>query len=117
MQTQVRVFNILKALSKEDILKVFDIEDKYYDEVLVKTSMVVATDTTEYIIIKPKNAASKNHIKEKISKYYENLENKWKDKNIENYYLVTNRLEREYRGYLIYIVSYDNDLVMELFKS
>jgi hypothetical protein len=116
MQSNIRVFSILQELKKDDIEKNFGIKESYYDEALVKTSML-RSDTCEYVIIKPKNANAKSKIKNAMNEHYAGLESKWQGKNEKNYNLVVNRYYGEYQGYLIYIVSNDNNLVMDLIKG
>ena len=115
-QSQQRVFNIMKDLKKEDIEKELKISDADYDEALVKTPMVIKSDTCGYVIIKPKNQSSKEKIKNLMDDYYKGLEAKWQN-NEENRKLVQNRYFEEYKGYLIYIVSHDNSLAIQLLKS
>ena len=115
-QSQQRVFNIMKDLKKEDIEKELKIYDSDYDEALVKIPMVVKSDTCGYIIIKPKNQNSKEKIKNLMEDYYKGLEAKWQN-NEENRKLVQNRHFEEYKGYLIYLVSHDNYLALQLLKS
>jgi len=115
-QSQQRVFNIMKDLKKEDIEKELKISDSDYEEALVKIPMVVKSDTCGYIIIKPKNQGSKEKIKNLMDDYYKGLEAKWQN-NEENRKLVQNKYFEEYKGYLIYIVSHDNNLAIQLLKS
>lgn len=115
-QSQTRVFNILQEIRKSEIEKTLDIKDSWYKEALVKTSML-RTDTCEYIIFKPRNKSSKSKIMNAMNKHYADLEEKWKDKDNENYNLVLNRKFVEYHGYLIYVVSHDNELALELIKG
>ena len=115
-QSQQRVFNIMKDLKKDDIEKELKISDSDYEEALVKTPMVVKSDTCGYIVIKPKNQSSKEKIKNLIDDYYKGLEAKWQN-NEENRKLVQNRYFEEYKGYLIYVVSHDNNLAIQLMKS
>lgn len=115
-QSQQRVFNIMKDLKKEDIEKELKVSDADYDEALVKTPMVVKSDTCGYVIFKPKNQSSKEKIKNLMEDYYKGLEAKWQN-NEDNRTLVQNRYFEEYKGYLIYIVSHDNNLVLQLLKS
>ena len=116
MQSNIRVFSILQELKKDDIEKTLGIKDSYYDEALVKTAML-RSDTCSYIIIKPKNNNAKVKIENAMNEYYAGLEAKWQGKNENNYELVTNRYFEEYQGYLIYVVSNDNQLVMDLIKG
>ena len=114
-QSQMRVFNILQDLKKDDIAEVLKISDSDYDEALVKMPML-RSDTCGYVIFKPTNPSSKAKIKNLMNDYYNGLESKWQN-NGENKNLVQNRYFEEYKGYLIYIVSRDNDLVIQLLKS
>lgn len=115
-QSQKRVFNIMKDLKKDDIEREFKISDSDYEEALVKVPMVVKSDTCGYVIIKPKNQSSKDKIKNLMDDYYKGLEAKWQNDE-ENRKLVQNRYFEEYKGYLIYLVSHDNNLVIQLLKS
>lgn len=114
-QSQKRVFNILQDLKKDEINQLLKISDSDYDEALVKTAML-RTDTCGYIIIKPKNQSSKAKIKNLMDDYYKGLESKWQN-NEGNKKLVQNRYFEEYKDYLIYIISHDNDLVSQMIKG
>lgn len=116
-QTQVRVFDILQDLRKADIKTEFGIDSKLYKEATAKTSMLIS-NTTCYIIIKPNSKSSAKKIDNLMTNYFNSLETKWQEKgNIENYNLVKNRKAINYNGYLIYVVSRDNDLVLQLIKK
>ena len=114
-QSQIRVFNILQDLKKDEIEKVLKISSGNYSEALVKIAML-RNDTCGYAIFKPSNAYSKENIMNLMNDYYKGLEIKWSN-NEENKNLIQNRYFEEYQGYLIYVVSHDNDLVMQLLKS
>lgn len=116
MQSNIRVFSILQELKADDIESTFGIKESYYEEALVKTSML-RSDTCQYLIFKPKNPNTRSKIINLMSDYYAGLESKWQGKDEDNYNLVCNREFKEVDGYLIYIVSYDNDLVMDLIKG
>jgi len=114
-QCQVRVFDVLQELNKEEIKNKYGISSDLYSEYKVKTSMIVKQDVTEYLIFYPKNDAASKKIEELMNTYYSNLEDTWKD-NEDNYNLIENRYTGNYNGYLIYIISKDNDLVLQLVK-
>ena len=116
MQSKKEVFSYLKSLTKEEIEQTFKIAPSLYKEELVKTAMVIKSDTCQYVIFKPVDKEAKEEIKSRMDDYYESLEIKWAN-NTDNVNLVKNRLFEEYQGYLIYIISYDNKLVMDLIKS
>jgi len=115
-QSQKRVFNILRELKKDEIEQTFGIPESYYSESLVKVAMVVKSDTCEYAIFKPVNDNAKTKIKNAMEEYYSALELKWSN-NEENENLVKNRYFEEYQGYLIYVVSHDNEMVVDLIKK
>ena len=51
-----------------------------------------------------------------MNEYYEQKEKTWEN-DTENLRLIKNRYTGVYNGYLVYIVSRDNDLVMQLLKK
>ena len=51
-----------------------------------------------------------------MDEYYGKKEEKWAN-NEENLNLIKNRYTGNYNGYLVYIVSKDNDLVLQLLKK
>lgn len=116
-QIQIKVFDILKELNKKEIHEKYKIDNSLYTDYVVKTSMIVKSDTTEYMIFKTKNNSNLNKIKEKLEEYFKNIEEKWQDEDEVNYYLVKNRYVEEYNNYLIVVISYDNDLVLNLIKK
>ena len=116
MQSKKEVFSYLKTLSKDEIDQTFKIAPSLYKEELVKTAMIIKSDTCQYVIFKPVDKDAKEEIKTRMNEYYESLEIKWAN-NLDNMNLVKNRLYEEYQGYLVYIISYDNNLVMDLIKS
>ena len=115
MQTTKNVFTLLLNLKKDDIESTLKIPSSLYSEAVVKVARL-KSDTCGYAIIKPTNLHNKNKIMSLMDEYYKSLEDKWAD-NKENLNLVKNRYFEEYEGYLIYIISNNNKLVMELIKS
>lgn len=114
-QCQIRVFNPLKELKKADIEETLNISANLYDEALVKEAMLVSQNTGYYIF----KSNSKRHLKsiEKLmDKYFSNKEEELKDDETE-YRLIKNRVKKINKNYIIYIVSYDNELVMELINE
>ena len=115
-QSNIRVFNILQDLKKDDIEEVFNIDSSNYSEFVVKIPMLLKDDTCGYAIFRPVNDEAKEKIKQEMENYYQKLEEKW-DNNKKNKELVKNRHFEEYKGYLIYIVSHDNKTVLDLIKG
>lgn len=115
-QCQIKVFDILQELNKEEIKDKYGIDSNLYKEYKVKTAMIVKSDVTEYLLFYPKNHNAAKEIEELMDKYYTEKEEKWANSE-ENYNLIKNRYTGNYNGYLVYIVSKDNDLVLQLLKK
>ena len=78
--------------------------------------MIVKSDVTEYLLFYPKNHNAAKEIEELMDKYYAEKEEKWSNDE-ENLKKKKNRYTGSYNGYLVYIVSKDNDLVLQLLKK
>lgn len=115
-QSQVKAFNILQELNKDEIKEKYGIQTNLYTDYKVKTAMIVKSAVTEYLILKPKNNEAAKEIEAKMNEYYEQKEKTW-ESDSENLWLIKNRYTGVYNGYLVYIVSRDNDLVMQLLKK
>lgn len=115
-QSQIKVFDILQELNKDEIKEKYGIESSLYKEYKVKTAMIVKSDVTEYLLFYPKNHTAAKEIEKLMDEYYEKKEEKWAN-NEENLNLIKNRYTGNYNGYLVYIVSKDNDLVLQLLKK
>lgn len=116
-QTQIRVFDILREYKKDDIEDKFGIDTSWCSDYMVKNAMIVSK-VTGYMIIKPKNSSDAKKIDKAMEEYYQNLESKLTEENDnEKLNLVQNRYKRVYNGYLVYIVSRNNSLVMDLIKK
>lgn len=116
-QTQIRVFDILREYKKDDIEDKFGIDTSWCTDYMVKNAMIVSK-VTGYMIIKPKNSSDAKKIDKAMEEYYQNLESKLTEENDnEKLNLVQNRYKGVYNGYLVYIVSRNNSLVMDLIKK
>jgi len=115
-QSQIKVFDILQELNKDEIEEKYGISSDLYKEYKVKTSMIVKQNVTEYLIFYPKNEISASKIESLMNEYYDKLLETWQD-NEDNYNLIKNRYSGNYNGYLVYIISKDNDLVLQLIKK
>ena len=116
-QTQIRVFDILREYKKDDIEDKFGIDTSWCSDYMVKNAMIVSK-VTGYMIIKPKNSSGAKKIDKAMEEYYQNLESKLTEENDnEKLNLVQNRYKGVYNGYLVYIVSRNNSLVMDLIKK
>lgn len=88
------------------------------DEVdeFVMSSPGVITSAATFIIVKP-TEGNEESVKTKLDAYMLKLESEWEMYLPDQYELVKNRTVEEHGDYLIYIVSTDNDLVLETIKG
>ena len=114
-QTQIRVFDILEELNTNSIEERFNIPAKLYTDYVVKVAML-RSDVTGYMIFKPKNNKSAKEIDELMNEYFAKLEEEYQDEE-EKLSLIRNRYIGNYNGYLVYLISRDNDLVMQLVQK
>ena len=115
-QSQVKVFDILQDLNKDEIKEVYGIDSSLYKDYKVKTAWIVKANVTEYLMFLPKNNNSAKEIEKLMNEYYAKKEGNW-EKDQDNLNLLKNRYTGVYNGYLVYIVSKDNDLVLQLIKK
>lgn len=115
-QSQVKVFDILQDLNKDEIKEVYGIDSSLYKDYKVKTAWIVKANVTEYLMFLPKNNNSAKEIEKLMNEYYAKKEGNW-EKDQDNFNLLKNRYTGVYNGYLVYIVSKDNDLVLQLIKK
>lgn len=103
------IYGMLMPVDDEALEQVLGINPSDVSEysISIPGSMI---STSLYMIVKP-NEGKEDVVKEAINTYMTNLESQMEFYLVDQYELVKNRLEKEYGGYLIYIVSTDNDKV------
>lgn len=108
-------FDENENVNNVDVLNVYGVEiDKLNDYLFYISSDVV--DPSMYLIAscdEDNKSVVKYQIDELFNKYYSAYN---------NYYpkeakMINDRLEKEYEGYLIYVVSYDNDKVYQAIEE
>ena len=108
-------FTESENMNNVDAFKVYGVDtSKFTDSLSYISNNVV--DPSMYLIVKVKDedkSVLKFQMKEMFDKYYSAYN---------NYYpkeakMITDRLEKEYEGYLIYIVSHDNDSVYQAIEK
>ena len=106
------VYGELKPLSNTDLNNLYSIDSSLAEEILYQES----TDANEvdlYLIVKIKD----DKIKEQIAARFEQLELLCEMYDAKNAQKVRNRLETTYNGYNIYIISDNNEKVLEEIKN
>ena len=102
-------FSDTSSLNDEDLIIGYGIDTKLLSEYAVYISSVVE-DPSMYIVAKPiegKESVVKFQIKDMFDKYLGSYSGYYP----EAVPMIENRLEKEYNGYLIYIISADNEAV------
>lgn len=69
-----------------------------------------------YAIIKPKYGKA-DEVKRTMNQYFKTLDKKWNNYLPDQYYLLQNYMDTEIGSYLIYIVSKDNQLILNTMKD
>ena len=100
---------------EKEINKIDKIDESMLDELIIKQS-ALSTKSNLYILAKVK-PDKKEEVKKAIDDYMIGYENTWKGQNQAEYNLVVNRSYYENNNYLIYVISYDNNKVIDAFTS
>jgi len=109
------VFNGLTYLNDEDIETMLGINKDLVSEHLVGFPSFI-TSASQYVIIKPVSGKNKE-VKELMTKYMKSVQEQWDTYLPAQAELVRNRLETHYGDYLIYIISQDNEQVINTIKK
>ena len=102
-------------INNSDSIETYGLDTSLLEEYAIYLPSAVV-NSSMYIIAKPKNGEEsvvKYQIKDLFEKYY-NAYNGYYPKEAK---LIENRMEKELNGYLIYIVSSDNDKVYNTIKE
>jgi len=89
-------------------------KNKIEDFVIMQPAFII--DAKSYYIIKPKKEAY-NDVKIAMDEYMTSYEAEWEMNLQDQYQLVKNRTFAEYNGYLIYIISEENETVLTEIKK
>lgn len=103
------LFGMLMEVNDEMLEQSFSVNPEDVEEYLIALPMMMV-QSNMYIIVKPEEGKEKV-VKEAIDTYMENGEKEGANYLPDQKELFENRLEKEYGGYLIYIVSNDNQKV------
>ena len=109
------VFGDLTDVKEEMLTQNFDLSKDLLEEYQIKLP-IMNVHANSYYILKPKKG-NMDTVKTKMNAYFKKLEEQWSTYLPAQYELVQNRMEKEYGGYLIYIISNDNNAVFEKIKG
>ena len=109
------LFNNIVTASDEEVEKLFNIKlDDLEEHLIAYPSFIV--NANGYFIVKPVSG-KKETVKKVIDEYMEKQESQWSSYLQDQYQMVKNRKEVELGNYLIYIISEDNDKVLDVIKA
>ncbi|MEG0826046.1 MAG: DUF4358 domain-containing protein [Bacilli bacterium] len=114
-EAKMPIFGAMMAITGENIETTLGLTSDMYDEFVMEMPMMIVNSNT-YIIVKPKSGKS-DIVKEKINAYMVKLEEQWKSYLPAQYELVKNRKVEKIGDYLVYVVSSNNNKVVETIKS
>lgn len=112
---QESAYPLLFENVKETGLEEFGLSPKDISEFKAVTSNE-DTSASFYIIIRPRNGKADN-VKRAMTQYMKTLDKKWSTYLPDEYKLVKNHMDTEVGSYLVYIVSKDNQLVLNTIKN
>ena len=112
----IKLFENNKKMDTEKLEDKYGMDISVFEEILVSTSENLDT-ASMYAIFLPKEGVKEEAEKE-MNSFFEKYDQAW----IMGYFpeeekLVENRLEETYGNYYIYIISKDNDKVLEKIKN
>ena len=108
-----KVFESFISLSDEEFSNKYSIPIDYIDELYVKIPKM-SEDNATLLIVKGKNGKS-TKIKNILDKYFEDLEQKLNY--VKEKELVSNRIYERIGNYTIYVISNDNEKVLNIIKE
>ena len=107
----VKPFSDKTNVNDEDVITGYGLDVTLLDEYVIYLSSNVE-DPSMYMILKPAGG-NESVVKYQVKELFNRYLNAYAGYYPTSVTIIENRLEKEYNGYLIYVVSYDNDLVYE----
>lgn len=109
------LFQNTKQITEKELETEFSVKSKDIKEFLA----VIPTENHSasfYIIVRPENGKM-DDVKKVLNQYMKSLDKKWSTYLPDEYKLVKNHMDTEVGSYLVYIVSKDNQLVLNTIKN
>lgn len=111
----IPIFYNMTVPSDEEIKNIYKLNKEDFNEIIIKQS-ALSSKSSLFIIANVKEE-NKEKVKEALDKYMINYEKIWKEQDRTEYNLVLNRTFYENGNYFIYVISYDNNEVMDTILS
>lgn len=104
------IFPSMSKANNDNIKEVFGIDSALLDDYYISIATNPSNPST-YMILKPKEGKT-DEVKKQVNEYFDNHMMTYGTTSTQ-YSLIKNRLQNEYQGYLIYIVSSNNQLAYD----
>lgn len=105
----------MESIKDEDIKNILGLDVELLEDYIIR----IATgkfDVDMYIIVKPTDEG-KDIVKTQINSFLKSYKNAWSKLSVDKYQLLDNIKSVERRGYLVYIVSTDNETLMNVVRE
>lgn len=110
---KIKVFPNMIDVSREELQDVIELNPSKLEAHAVAITDKLDTATT-YIILKYKE---ENVVRKSMNDYFEKLEKEFEQKDVEQYQLIKNRLEKQIGNYLVYLVSKENEKAYQIIQK
>ena len=115
LETGDPIFGMMMPVDDEMLVSLFQINPENFEEYLFQYPMMIV-HSSMYFIGKP--AEGKEEVaKSEVDAFIARWEEQWSTYLPAQYELVQNRLETTVGDYLVYIISYNNEAVLEAIKA
>lgn len=114
-QEKGEMFKDCEKISLEKMASKYDFHDTYIEEGIIRMSSTTV-NYNMYFILKPKEG-KESEVEKEMENFFTSFADMIQNYYPEEYTKVKNRLERKIDGYLIYIVSEDNETVLSLIEE
>lgn len=109
------LFTMLMEVESENLEDYLGIKKEDVEDYLIELPVTIVS-AQSYFIVKPKEGKEAT-VKDALNEYFANQEQQWSSYLADQYELVKNRKETKLGDYLIYIISKDNDKVLNAIEK
>jgi len=111
----VPLFSMVGDIDESQLESILGLKKDDVEEYIIKMPMAIVS-AESYMVIKPAKG-KKDTVKDAMKTYLENQEQQWSTYLPDQYELVKGRLEKEIGDYLVYIISKDNNRVLDAIEN
>lgn len=111
----IPIFYNMTSASDKEISKIYKLDKNDFDELIIKQSALYSK--SNLLIMAKVKADKKELVKKQLDNYMLEYEKIWKKQSQKEYNLVVNRSFYENNTYMVYVISYDNNKVIDTITS